>query len=85
MSTMSLGRFQELLSLFTIYIFLIGFICTAAIAHYQITENAEAIDTIRETTSDDHDRIERIDAKTQTIERDVSFIRERLLREWGNK
>lgn len=75
------GTITETLSLFTIYGLIVGVIAVFAIAHHQITKNAEAIEFIEKTTGQDHDRLERIDQKTQIIERDVSFIRSHILKD----
>ena len=75
------GTITETLSLFTIYGLIVGVIAVFAIAHYQITKNAEAIEYIKTTTGLDHDRLERIDQKTEIIERDVRFIRSHILKD----
>lgn len=71
-------QIQETFALLSIYILAIGFVAAAAIAHYQITQNAEAIETIEldaeaiETDARDTRQLLRV------IENDIKWIRRRI-------
>ena len=71
-------QIQETFALLSIYLIAIGLIATAAVAHYQITENAEAIETIESNADDlegkNRDALELL----RVIETDVKWLKRRI-------
>ena len=71
-------QIQETFALLSIYLIAIGLIANAAVAHYQITENAEAIETIESNADDlegkNRDALELL----RVIETDVKWLKRRI-------